>query len=147
MCKIKKRLLLSRRAHFVRGLSFSASMTLVELIIVVVIIGIIASFAIPVYMGATTRAEGRDACNQVKLMYTAEKIKQLESGTYSVCTDYSTCNTALELDLPDDDWVYSVACIGGCSNDFSATAVKGGCTYAMTKTQQKPTAVGCTYIP
>lgn len=123
------------------------SLTLLELIIVVVIVAVIASFAIPGYMGVRQRAEGRGSSTLLKLIHAAEKVRHLESGLYIACAGYGVCNPALDLDLPDDGWTYGVACVGGCANNFSATAAKGGCTYTMTKTSQKPTPAGCIYIP
>jgi len=121
--------------------------TLLELILVVVIVGIIATFAIPGYLGVRQRAEGRQASTQLRLIHTAEKIEHLESDLYAACAGYTACNSALDLDLPDDEWAYRVVCVGGCGNNFTATAAKDGCTYTMTKDSSKPAAVGCTYVP
>ena len=46
--------------------------TLLELMLVVVIVGIIATFAIPGYLGVKQRAEGRQAARQLKLIQDAE---------------------------------------------------------------------------
>jgi len=122
------------------------SFTLLELLLVVGIVGVISAFAIPGYLGVRQRAEGRQASTQVRLIHTAEKIEYLENYLYVACTTTAACNTALELGLPGDGWVYAVACSGGCGNDFSATAAKGTCTYTMAKDSTKPTdTAGCTY--
>ena len=120
------------------------SFTLLELIIVVAVIGIIAGFAIPGYFGVRIRSEQRGAVTQLSLIHTAEKVKHLESGSYVVCTDYTTCNTALNLDLPDDGWTYKVTLV----DDFTATAVKDSCTYTMLKANSKPSgSADCIYTP
>jgi len=126
------------------------SLTLLELVIVVIIVGIIATFAIPGYLGVRQRAEGRQASTQLRLIHTAEKVEFLESDLYAACNGFTACNTALDLDLPDDGWVYKVVCAGGnctTATDFTATAAKDGCTYTMTKNSSKPAAAGCTYQP
>ena len=122
--------------------------TLVELIIVVILIGVIASFAVPGYLGAKERAEGRSAAVMLKMIQAAEKMKKLETNLYAACTDRADCNTKIDLDLPDDGWAYAVAVAGG----FSATAVKaisgGTCTYTITEALDKPTASAkCAYTP
>jgi len=126
---------------------FKKSFTLLEVILVVVIAGIIATFAIPGYLGVRQRAEGRQASTQLSLIHTAEKVEFLENDLYAACNGFAACNTALDLDLPDDTWTYSVVCLGGCGNDFTATAAKGGCTYTITKDLAKPNSAGCVYVP
>lgn len=121
--------------------------SLLELILVVIVIGIIAAFAIPGYLGVKQRAEGRQASTQLRLIHTAEKVEFLEDNLYVACNGFAGCNPLLDLDLPDDGWAYRVVCSGGCGNDFSARAVKSGCTYTMTKNSSKPAAAGCTYVP
>jgi len=123
------------------------SLTLIELVIVIIIVGIIATFAIPGYLGVRKRAEGRQASTQARLIHTAEKIEHLESDNYAACAGYVACNSTLDLDLPGDGWTYGVVCTGGCANDFTVTAAKDGCTYTMTKDSSKPAAAGCTYVP
>ena len=121
--------------------------TLLELILVVIIVSIIVTFAIPGYLGVRQRAEGRQASTQLRLIHTDEKIEFLENDLYVACTGFAACNTALDLDLPNDTWAYRVVCTGGCANDFTATAIKGGCTYTMTRASSKPASAGCVYVP
>jgi len=125
---------------------FKKGFTLLELVLVVTIVGIIVTFAIPGYLGVRQRAEGRQASTQLKLIQTTEKIRHLESDNYVVCNGFAACNTALNLDLPDDTWVYRVVCAGGCDNNFTATAIKDGCTYSIAK-DTVMTSAGCVYVP
>jgi len=129
------------------------SFTLLELIIVVVVIGIIAGFAIPGYFGVKGRADQRAAVTQLTLIHTAEKVRHLESGKYRDCAGYIACNDpdpaiGLNLDLPNDGWVYTVICEGGdcdTATNFTATAEKGDCTYTMTKDTSADS--GCVFSP
>ncbi len=125
------------------------SLSLLELIIAIVIVGIIASFAIPGYLGVKQRAEGRGASTLLKLIHAAEKVYELESVDYIPCAGFGPCNTLLNLDLPEDEWTYNVACLGGCGNDFRATAVNdaGTCTYSITKDTDMTSTGGCVYHP
>ena len=128
---------------------FKKSFTLLELMLVVVIVGILATFAIPGYLGVKQRAEGRQASTQLKLIHTTEKIEFLENDLYLACDGFAACNTALDLDLPDDTWIYSVICSGGCNNDFTARAVNstGTCAYSITKDTAMVGTAGCVYTP
>ena len=125
------------------------SFTLVELILVIIVVGIIATFAIPGFFGLKQRAEGRQASAQLRLIHTAEKIKHLESDFYVECDDFAACNTVLDLDLPDDTWIYYVVCVGDCADDFETTTTNsaGTCTYTMTKDSANPSGAGCVYNP
>ena len=119
--------------------------TLLELMLVVVIVGIIATFAIPGYLGVRQRAEGRQASTQLRLIRTAERVGYLESDSYVGCIGFALCNTALDLDLPNDGWAYSVTVIGGPG--FLATAAKGGCSYTIGQTSAPMTSAGCVFVP
>jgi prepilin-type N-terminal cleavage/methylation domain-containing protein len=78
------------------------SFTLMEIIIVVIILGVIASFAIPSYFKSMECSYRDDAINQLKAIYGAEQIYYARTGTYwpaaaldSECTsgDSYPCNT------------------------------------------------------
>ena len=140
-----------------KKLGFLAGLTLLELVVVMVLIGIIAGFTIPGYLGVKRRAEQRGASTQLTLIHTAEKVRHLESGNYRDCAGYVACNdpdptVGLNLDLPRDGWTYAVVCAGGdCSTatDFTATAVNsaGTCTYSITKDTDMNSSAGCIYTP
>jgi len=123
------------------------SFTLLELMLVVVIVGIIATFAIPGYLGVRQRAEQRQASAQIRLIQAAENIGFLENSAFTACAGFAACNAALDLDLPNDGWVYNVALIAG--PDFNATANGGaGCVYQMNRNTVDPVVVGaCAFIP
>ncbi len=130
------------------------SFTLLELMLVVVIVGIIATFAIPGYLGVRQRAEQRQASTQLRLIQTAEKVIFLEQNAYRACTfplpaapAAFNCNVRLNLDLPNDGWNYRVTNIAG--PDFIATAVgPGTCSYGMSRNTADPTPLGvCVFIP
>ena len=126
--------------------------TLLELMLVVVIVGIIATFAIPGYLGVKQRAEGRQAARQLKLIQDAEKIQFLEEDTYVACNGIvgpGSCSIRLELELPDDGWNYTVILAGGAGG-FVATASKGVglCAYNINANMAKPNFnPACLYKP
>jgi len=120
---------------------------MIELIIVLVIIGVMATFAIPGYLGVKQKAEGRGAAAQLMLLQAAEKMKRLEINNFIACTDYNDCNGKLNTDLPNDTWAYSVVLSG--TTDFNAYASKDTCNYTVNKTASKPSVSSgpCAYTP
>lgn len=63
----------------------SQGFTLVELMIVVAIIGILASIAIPNYQKFQAKARQSEAKLKLAGLYTSQKSYQVESTTYSTC--------------------------------------------------------------
>ena len=105
------------------------SFTLIETIIVVVIIGVLISFAMPAYINSKRNTLDREAHTQLKLIRSAERVYRLEIGGYVDCTDNTNCNALLNLDLPASgvsNWDYSV--INSTVNVFQGQAQNGGGT-------------------
>lgn len=108
------------------------SVTLLELMVVLSVLAVLLSFAVPTYFKAQRRARDRIARSQLELIQEAEKMQRLEVGSYIACTDNLSCQTALDIDLPQGtrDWVYSVPA-GTVDNTsipptFCAQATGGG---------------------
>ncbi|MCX5697266.1 MAG: type II secretion system protein [Candidatus Omnitrophica bacterium] len=74
--------------------------TLVELLIVVVIIGILASLVLPNYKRMKEGTYDKEALADLKLMVAAAKIYRLEQGTYINATNTTVVNDLLRLTLP-----------------------------------------------
>ncbi len=106
------------------------SFTIVELLIVVVILTILATFAIPAYLNAKQRAVDHEARSQLKLIQTAEKSYRLEEGQYIACADNAACSSDLRLDLPpappDGNWDYSVPSVDNAASPPQFTANSTG---------------------
>jgi len=58
--------------------------TLVELMIVVIIVGILAAVAIPMYQGATERAKASEAVAALGTIRGAMRVYYAEHGTYAI---------------------------------------------------------------
>ncbi|MCK4918075.1 MAG: hypothetical protein KAJ79_04940 [Candidatus Omnitrophica bacterium] len=105
------------------------SFTIIETIIVVIIVGILVSFAMPAYINAKRNTLDKEAQTQLRLIRSAERVYRLEVGGYVNCADNATCNNRLNLDLPlagVSNWDYSV--INSSEIVFDGQAQNGGGT-------------------
>ncbi len=66
--------------------------TLIELLIVVMIVGILASIAIPIYRGYMQRARRADAKTALEQIRAAQEMRRAEYGSYS--TDLAALQTS-----------------------------------------------------
>jgi type IV pilus assembly protein PilE len=67
-----------RRRKAVRGL------TLIELLMVIVIVGVLAAIAIPTYSGYMTRARRADAKTALEQVRAAQEMWRAEKGSYCI---------------------------------------------------------------
>lgn len=114
--------------------------TLIEILIVVVIVAILTSLAIPSFVRTVEKARDKEAKTVLKLVRTGEKIYRLEHPNYYpydappyIEDDVLDINTSLRLDLdpdadtnPDAHWDYQIQRIAGPPEDFNATAERSG---------------------
>lgn len=121
-------------------------LTLVELIVVIIIIGILVSLALPQFGVTKERTLDREAKASLALMRAAEKIYRMEIGYYypysgSVST-VGAINTDLRLSLPDTaspNWSYSLTSPTGIGQ-----ATRLGRTWALDSagTSEDPVCTG-----
>jgi prepilin-type N-terminal cleavage/methylation domain-containing protein len=123
--------------------------TLLEVLIVVIIIGIIATVGLINYTGVRERALGKEARANLKLVAAAERIYRMEYGCYyGPQAEEANINTFLKLSLPTAarrTWDYAITGGGTATPDqFSSTASRttstgATCTYTITQDQEEPT--------
>jgi prepilin-type N-terminal cleavage/methylation domain-containing protein len=79
--------------------------TLVELMIVVIIVGILAAVAIPMYQGATERAKASEAVAALGTIRGAMRVYYAEHGTYvnANFVDGAQVTAGSVLDVSDTD--------------------------------------------
>jgi prepilin-type N-terminal cleavage/methylation domain-containing protein len=106
--------------------------TLIELIVVVIIISILATLAIPQYIAATERAKSAKARHAIGLIAQAEKLYRAGNDTYiniitkADLTISPGLSDYVELSdiTKDNDWNYAVT--GASTKIFLITATRLG---------------------
>lgn len=85
------------------------AMTLMELIIVIVILGILSMAGVVGYRRTVLAARDREAQAMLRLITHAEDVRRLETNNYIACGSTANCNTLLRLSLPVGlVWNYTV---------------------------------------
>lgn len=107
------------------------AVTLLELITVVIIIGILAGIAYPLYDKARESALDKEAIANLKLIQSAEKIYKLELGSYYASSVIADINQNLKLSLntaASRPWDYQ-AIASGCAE--ATRKLTGGRFWAL----------------
>lgn len=112
------------------------SMTLMEIIMVVVLIGILATIGIANYTKTIANARTKEAKSLLLLIKHAEEVVRVENNVYVTCANTTACNTNLRLNLPNPaspTWTYSVptAVSNTCFCAEAVTSVSGLSTYRI----------------
>ena len=98
--------------------------TLLELIIVVVILGILASFALPRYFRQVERARGTSALQLIGTIRSAQIIRRAEQGAYSATNPCSEVELDVDFAVP----------LGFAAPVCLAPAAVGGTIVRITRT-------------
>ena len=80
-----------------------AGFTLVELMIVIVIVGILAAVAVPIYQSNITKAKMSECDAALGTIRTALRIYYAEHGNYPVVATGTEVTAATSLDIIDTD--------------------------------------------
>lgn len=87
--------------------------TMVELIMVVVIIGMMALFAIPNYNNSVKKTYVKTAKNNLMIIYSAQRIKKISGANYQGAAAVANINTNLDLSVLANGLNYSCTTTGG----------------------------------
>jgi prepilin-type N-terminal cleavage/methylation domain-containing protein len=113
--------------------------TLIELLIVVVMVGIVASLALPNYSRMKEATYDKEAIASLKLVAAAEKVYRLERGYFSEATSTQAVNENLKLSLPtgnDKKWDYTIT--GASTISFTSTAQRGSSIWKIDQSSEEP---------
>ncbi|RUO56187.1 MULTISPECIES: type IV pilin protein [Pseudidiomarina] len=118
-----------------------AGITLIELMVVVVIIGIIASAAYPNFVDYVREARRADAMGQLLTLQMAQEEYRLKNTSYA---DIAT----LGITLTSDYYTFSVSNIGNETYTLTATATGGqandtGCTTLTLNQNDQKSPAAC----
>jgi len=128
--------------------------TLIELIIVLLIIGVLATLAIPQITVSQERARCREAIANLRLIAAAERTYLLELDSYfphpsaaipsGTETDVGTIDSMLKLSLNEDNWDYVVTS-DNTNLTLTATATRltgrfSNCVFQIQITSNNPEA-------
>jgi prepilin-type N-terminal cleavage/methylation domain-containing protein len=105
--------------------------TLIELVIVIVIIGILSTIAVPIYRGYTRRAMASEGKALVGAIAQAEKAYLVEHNSYLTVATATGYNVTLDIDARQNKYyqTYTVTQSGtgsAGSATFTATAIGSG---------------------
>jgi len=129
------------------------AVTLLEIIVVVLIIGIIAAVFLPTFTKSKEDSLGREANLTLKLIQDAEQFYQIEHETYTDFVSTADANTILKLYIPagsSANWEYKVA--GATTSTFIAKAHRLNTTdpaynrtYCINQSNNDSYSTGCTW--
>ena len=111
--------------------------TLIEVMIVVVLLGLLAAFAIPNFQGSIRKAHERDAVMQLTLINGAQKIYFAQNGFYSPtgAGTYTQLNTDLGLNIIPNGMTYTYNRSAPATYRTTAAWTGGGGNFTVRVTQ------------
>jgi len=127
--------------------NFCRAFTLIELMIVLVILGLIAAFAIPNYNNAITASRMDDAEIQLRAIHAANRIYRLQSTNSqywptSANQDINAINTNLGLNIIPNNITYQ--CDGvALGTSYCCDATLGGQTLRVEDDISDPVTGAC----
>lgn len=117
--------------------------TLIELIAAVIIIAIIAAFAVPNYTKTIERAHLKDATANLIAVHAAQQVRNSEEGEYypdtAITVNTAAINTNLKLNIIEQGMTYS--CTGTNGTTFTCDAVRSGSSPYTVRVTQAPLSV------
>lgn len=97
--------------------------TLIELMTVVIIVGVLAAVAVPLYRGQVKRAIASEGSALVGSVRTAQRVYFAENDSYATKAELTAAGGAIEtFDNKYFDWASVTITVGEDGDEFDATA-------------------------
>jgi len=96
--------------------------TLVELMVVIIIVGILASIAVPLYLHYTEMAKVREALGMMKAISTSQKVEKMKTTNYYTATGDTASKTFLQKGIDVRESFYFMYETAGDADTFTVTA-------------------------
>jgi prepilin-type N-terminal cleavage/methylation domain-containing protein len=112
--------------------------TIMELMTVVVIVGVMAAFAVPNFARTMDASHEQDAVTQLTLIHAANHFRHTQEGTYWPATiaegdSIDEINTALSLSLMNTGVAYTCAPGAIVGQTYTCTATRGTFSSVLTE--------------
>lgn len=115
----------SMKRFYIRFLGRKIGFTLTELLVVVVIIALLATLALPMLVKTLEKAKVGEAASNLNLIRTGQKIYFLEYGQFT--SDITKLNIENPNDATSRYFSYTASSSGDTlTSDFTAKATRGG---------------------
>jgi type IV pilus assembly protein PilA len=95
--------------------------TLVELMVVIIIVGILAAIAVPLYLHYTETCKVREAVGMIKAIRTSQKLESVKTSKYYTATGGAASSIFLQKGIDVRDSRYFTYETIGDANQFTAT--------------------------
>ncbi|MEI8175533.1 MAG: prepilin-type N-terminal cleavage/methylation domain-containing protein [Candidatus Omnitrophota bacterium] len=105
--------------------------TLIELMIVLIIVGVLASITLPKFTSTIDKAKADQATTYLKVIRTGERIYYTNNYTYVACADAAAIKANLGVEVTTDSYGFAVVLNPNDPSLFSVTATKNGSTEAV----------------
>jgi prepilin-type N-terminal cleavage/methylation domain-containing protein len=102
--------------------------TLLELLVVVVIVGVLAAAAVPIYLNYVKDSRRAEAKGGLAAIQTAEQAYFQKNGTYADAADNAAVKSTLNCDVDDPGVNYDFSVTGSSATGYTAKARGKGTT-------------------
>lgn len=102
--------------------------TLLELMIVLVILGVLASMTLPNFTGMVEKAKADQAITYLKVIRTGERIFFINNSGYTACANLAELKAKLGAEITNEAYLFGVTSNPTTSFLATATRIKDGTT-------------------